>query len=495
VESQRAEHGPDLREFGVKFDVIFFESVAVPRWVARADPQGSRRRGAAPTTGRRALAAHHGVRRRQDRVLRKSDGTYTYCAARHRLSPPKARRGFALAHSTGAWGRPNPPATFGPHAGRRCQSLGYPRGPSTTSCWCRLVRVMRGGMRCRFREAVGQVRTLRDLSGRPGVGRGALLVFLMRRGTPVCVRRGSRQSQTDRTPVFLRQMAHARMSRHLPGGGAGARLGPRPRAWTERLVEPEEATCLREVAAFPGIVRAAAETLEPHRVTATSKGCPAGPRPLVPQVAVLRRGLQEAATPRSFATAVRRVARQTASTFWGSAPRIGLSGVCSWWARSARLRCTHRSAKPRTRPADRPVFLQRRRSHPRPRPDRWRGGDGLSARRSQDARGAWRGPRTGVEQAPGECVRLEGPTYSYDLASRETLENPARRVVRLPPQTDRLSSATRLTCVSATSIPSCARRCSIRVKTRRSWPADTRRVLDPILSATAARLLRQHTTS
>src|SRR2546430_15322651 len=38
------------------------------------------------------------------------------------------------------------------------------------------------------------------------------------------------------------------------------------------LVQPEEADLLKELAAFPGIVARAAETLEPHRVTGYLEG-------------------------------------------------------------------------------------------------------------------------------------------------------------------------------------------------------------------------------
>src|SRR5207245_2066699 len=80
------------------------------------------------------------------------------------------------------------------------------------------------------------------------------------------------KSQTDETPVFYVQMAHARMSGIF-------RVAAREPSSIEAagvdlnvLVQPEEADLLKELAAFPAIVARAAETLEPHRVTGYLEG-------------------------------------------------------------------------------------------------------------------------------------------------------------------------------------------------------------------------------
>src|SRR3989442_9223666 len=80
------------------------------------------------------------------------------------------------------------------------------------------------------------------------------------------------KSQTEENPVFYVQMAHARMS-GIFGVAAREPAAVRPEGVDLGvLVQPEEADLLKELAAFPGIVARAAETLEPHRVTGYLEG-------------------------------------------------------------------------------------------------------------------------------------------------------------------------------------------------------------------------------
>src|SRR3989442_7772627 len=131
---------------------------------------------------------------------------------------------------------------------------------------------MRGGEEVRFSKRTGEFVTLRDLFQETGVD-AARYSCLMRRGDSQFVFDVDlAKSQTDENPVFYVQMAHARMS------GIFRVAAREPESVTAAgvdlsvLVEPEEADLLKDVAAFPGIVARAAETLEPHRVTGYLEG-------------------------------------------------------------------------------------------------------------------------------------------------------------------------------------------------------------------------------
>jgi len=146
------------------------------------------------------------------------------------------------------------------------RALGYPEDFFHAEL-VQLVRVMRGGEEVRFSKRSGEFVTLRDLFQETGVD-AARYFFLMRRGDSQFVFDVDlAKSQTEENPVFYVQMAHARMSgifrvaAREPAAvrADGVDLGV--------LVQPEEADLLKELAAFPGIVTRAAETLEPHRVT------------------------------------------------------------------------------------------------------------------------------------------------------------------------------------------------------------------------------------
>ena len=267
VQSQRAEQDADLREFGVRFDVVFSESQLY-------------REGAID----QALAelARHGVTFERDgalwlrstafgddkdRVLRKSDGTYTYLLPDIAYHRHKRERGFARAIDV--WGADH--HGYVPRVRAALRALGY--GDDFLHVQIvQLVRVMRGGAEVRFSKRTGEFVTLRDLFQETGVD-AARYFFLMRRGDAQFVFDVDlAKSQTEENPVFYVQMAHARMSGIFRVAARepaqvtvdGVDLGA--------LTMPEEIDLLNELTAFPGLVARAADALEPHRITGYLEG-------------------------------------------------------------------------------------------------------------------------------------------------------------------------------------------------------------------------------
>jgi len=267
VEAQRAEQDADLREFGVKFDVIFFESSLYRDGLLEQTLRDLAARGHTYEQDGALWLRTTAFGDDKDRVLRKSDGTYTYLLPDIAYHRQKHERGFVRAIDVLG-------ADHHGYIGRMLaamQALGYPEDFYQVVL-VQLVRVMRGGEEVRFSKRSGEFVTLRDLFQETGVD-AARYFFLMRRGDAQFVFDVDlAKSQTDENPVFYVQMAHARMSgifrvaAREPGAveAAGVDLSV--------LVEPEEADLLKEVAAFPGIVARAAEALEPHRVTGYLEG-------------------------------------------------------------------------------------------------------------------------------------------------------------------------------------------------------------------------------
>ena len=267
VESQRAEQDADLREFGVKFDVISCESSLYRDGLLQQTLNDLATRGYTYEQDGALWLRTTAFGDDKDRVLRKSDGTYTYLLPDIAYHRQKHERGFARAIDVLG-------ADHHGYVGRMqaaMQALGYPKDFYHVVL-VQLVRVMRGGEEVRFSKRSGEFVTLRDLFLETGVD-AARYFFLMRRGDSQFVFDVDlAKSQTDENPVFYVQMAHARMSgifrvaAREPGSieAAGVDLNV--------LVEPEEADLLKEVAAFPAIVARAAEALEPHRVTGYLEG-------------------------------------------------------------------------------------------------------------------------------------------------------------------------------------------------------------------------------
>jgi len=262
VRSQRAEQDADLREFGVRFDVVFSESQLY-------------REGAID----QALAelARHGVTFERDgalwlrstafgddkdRVLRKSDGTYTYLLPDIAYHRHKRERGFARAIDV--WGADH--HGYVPRVRAALRALGYGDDFFHVQI-VQLVRVMRGGEEVRFSKRTGEFVTLRDLFQETGVD-AARYFFLMRRGDAQFVFDVDlAKSQTEDNPVFYVQMAHARMSGIFRVAAREPERVTADGVDLGTLTTAEEVDLLKELAAFPGLVARAAEALEPHRLT------------------------------------------------------------------------------------------------------------------------------------------------------------------------------------------------------------------------------------
>jgi arginyl-tRNA synthetase len=262
VASQRTEQDRDLAEFGVRFDVTFFESSLYEEQLIERTLQDLSTRGLTYEQDGALWLRTTDFGDDKDRVLRKSDGSYTYLVPDIAYHRHKHERGFERAIDV--WGADHHGYVSRMRAAM--QALGYP--PSFFHAEIvQLVRVMRGGEEVRFSKRSGEFVTLRELFEETGVD-AARYFFLMRRGdSQFLFDVDLAKSQTDENPVFYVQMAHARMSGIFRVGARAPESVQAAGVDLSVLVEPEETDLLKELAAFPDIVARAAETLEPHRVT------------------------------------------------------------------------------------------------------------------------------------------------------------------------------------------------------------------------------------
>ena len=267
VLSQRAEQDEDLREFGVKFDVIYFESELYRGQLIERTLADLTRRGYTYEQDGALWLRATAFGDDKDRVLRKSDGTYTYLLPDIAYHRHKRERGFARAIDV--WGADH--HGYVPRLQAGMKALGYPEDFFHAEI-VQLVRVMRGGEEVRFSKRTGDFVMLRDLFEETGVD-AARYFFLMRRGDSQFVFDVDlAKSQTEENPVFYVQMAHARMSgifRVAARDPAAVRADGRD---LSVLDAPEEVDLMKELAEFPRVVEGAARTLEPHRITGYLEG-------------------------------------------------------------------------------------------------------------------------------------------------------------------------------------------------------------------------------
>lgn len=267
IRSQRAEQDADLAEFGVRFDVVTSESSIYERRLIEATLAELAEQGRTFTTEGALWLRTTDLGDDKDRVLKKSDGTYTYLVPDIAYHRDKHERGFVRAIDV--WGADH--HGYIPRMRAALQALNYPADFFHVEI-VQLVRVMRDGEEVRFSKRSGDFVSLRDLFEETGVD-AARYFFLMKLGRSQFVFDiDLAKSQTDENPVFYVQMAHARMSgifrvaAREPGGvrADGVDLTV--------LTQPEELELIKELAEFPEVVRRAAATYEPHRITGFLEG-------------------------------------------------------------------------------------------------------------------------------------------------------------------------------------------------------------------------------
>ncbi|HUQ99272.1 MAG TPA: arginine--tRNA ligase [Gemmatimonadaceae bacterium] len=263
VRELRKEQDLDLQAFGVRFDKYFLESSLYTD-------------GMVDETVRLLIASgktyeHEGALwlrttdygDDKDRVMRKSDGTYTYFLPDVAYHVTKWKRGFARAidvqgadhHSTVTRVR------AGLQALKMGASADYPE-----YVLHQMVTVMKHGEEVKISKRAGSYVTVRDLINE--VGRDAVrYFFLMRKSdSQLIFNVDLAASQSEENPVYYIQMAHARMSGIFRVGEVDpGTIKPDDVPYTA-LQEPEEQELIKALLDFPELVRNAAESLEPHRV-------------------------------------------------------------------------------------------------------------------------------------------------------------------------------------------------------------------------------------
>jgi arginyl-tRNA synthetase len=263
VKALRAEQDLDLQAFGVNFETYFLESSLY------TDGKVDETVGALGTAGHTfeqdgALwlrTTDYGDDK--DRVMRKSDGTYTYFVPDVAYHVTKWQRGFHRAIDV--QGADHHSTVTRVRAGLQALEMGIPeRYPEYVLH--QMVTVMKGGEEMKISKRAGSYVTVRDLIDE--VGRDAVrYFFLMRKGDSQLVFDVDlARSQSEENPVYYIQMAHARLSGIFRVGEIDVETITSDGVRWENLAEPEERELIKLLLDWPKLVQGAAESLEPHRV-------------------------------------------------------------------------------------------------------------------------------------------------------------------------------------------------------------------------------------
>ena len=257
----RHEQDLDLRAFQINFDVFSLESALYTD-------------GKVESTVKSLIASGHTYEQDdalwlrttdfgddKDRVMRKTDGGYTYFVPDVAYHVDKWNRGFdrvineqgADHHSTITRVR----------AGLQAVNVGIPQGWPDYVLH-QMVTVMRGGEEVKLSKRAGSYVTLRDLIEEVGCDATRYFLAARRADSQLIFDIDLARAQTNDNPVYYIQYAHARICSVLAQWGgetnslSSVDLGP--------LNSAHDAALMQRLSEFPEVVESAATDLAPHSV-------------------------------------------------------------------------------------------------------------------------------------------------------------------------------------------------------------------------------------
>ncbi len=261
----RHEQDLDLQAFGVHFDHYFLESGLYGS--GRVDATVGRLVAAGKTyeEGGALWLRSTDYGDDKDRVMRKTDGTYTYFVPDVAYHLNKFERGYTKAINI--QGSDHHGTIARVRAGLQAVGLGIPSGYPDYVLH-KMVTVMKGGEEVKISKRAGSYVTLRDLID--WTSRDAVRFHLIRlkADTEFVFDVDLAIKANDENPVFYVQYAHARMSKVLRDWAAehGGDVAALPAASVGLLVAPTEAALMMKLAEYPQMLQHAAADLAPHDV-------------------------------------------------------------------------------------------------------------------------------------------------------------------------------------------------------------------------------------
>jgi arginyl-tRNA synthetase len=259
----RAEQNADLAAFGVGFDVFFLESSLyadnkVEETVATLKAGGHTYEQDGALWLRSTEFGDD-----KDRVMRKSDGTYTYFVPDIAYHFSKWQRGYVRAITE--LGADHHGTLARVKAGLQALEKGVPKNWPEYVLH-QMVTVMRGGEEVKLSKRAGSYLTLRDLIEE--AGRDATRWFLVARksDSQLTFDIDLARSQSNDNPVYYVQYAHARVCSLLRQAGEKGFAYDQANGIANlvRLSDPHEVALMIEISRYPEVVEAAAAQLEPQ---------------------------------------------------------------------------------------------------------------------------------------------------------------------------------------------------------------------------------------
>ncbi len=262
----RREQDLDLRAFDVRFDVYTLESSLYSEGRVDEVVRLLKENGHAYEQDGALWLRTTDFGDDKDRVMRKSDGAYTYFVPDIAYHLAKWERGFTRV--VNEQGSDHHSTITRVRAGLQALDRGIPKGWPEYVLH-QMVTVLRGGEEVKISKRAGSYVTLRDLIDE--VGRDATrFFFIMRKpDSQLVFDIDLAKEQSPDNPVYYVQYAHARICSIFENAAEKGFTAPERPLPSEIAVlnTPEELQLIKLLTALPDTVEEGAQNFEPHRLT------------------------------------------------------------------------------------------------------------------------------------------------------------------------------------------------------------------------------------
>jgi arginyl-tRNA synthetase len=266
VEVLRREQDSDLAAFGVHFDHYYLESSLYADGSVQAIVDRLIANGKTYEKDGALWLKTTEYGDDKDRVMRRSDGSFTYFVPDIAYHVTKWERGFRRV--VNEQGADHHSTIVRVRAGLQALEIGIPKGYPDYVLH-QMVTVMKGGEEVKISKRAGDYVTVRDLIDEVGRDAVRFLLLMRKADSQLTFDVDLARSQSEENPVYYVQYAHARVCSVLdkaaiPRATAAATLKD---ADLSALTSPYEQALLRRLADFPDELTVAARELAPHLIT------------------------------------------------------------------------------------------------------------------------------------------------------------------------------------------------------------------------------------
>ncbi len=264
----RHEQDLDLKAFQIKFDVFSLESALYANGRVEETVQALIKSGHTYEHLNALWLKTTDFGDDKDRVMRKSEGGYTYFVPDVAYHAEKWERGFVRVINE--QGADHHSTITRVRAGLQALAIGIPKGWPDYVLH-QMVTVMRSGEEVKLSKRAGSYVTLRDLIDEVGCDATRYFLAARRADSQLVFDIDLARAQTNDNPVYYIQYAHARICSVLNQWGGDVNslktvnLNP--------LNMPNEAKLMQRLSEYPEVVSSAAEDLAPHAIANYLKEC------------------------------------------------------------------------------------------------------------------------------------------------------------------------------------------------------------------------------